>query len=97
MSFNTRQLIFCYKIISLFIKTADKLDKTSFKDVVVNRNGSRECKQKINQVYDFLPDERDTSFDLDGLCLTIKKGDITEEVVDAIVNSTNAHLDLSRG
>lgn len=97
MSFNTRQLIFCYKIISLFIKTADKLVKTSFKNVAVNRNGSRVCKQQINQVYVSLPDERDSSFDLDGLCLTIKKGDITEEVVDAIVNSTNALLDLSRG
>ncbi|PVD29541.1 hypothetical protein C0Q70_08792 [Pomacea canaliculata] len=41
--------------------------------------------------------EKDSTFDLDGLCLTVKKGDITEEAVDVIVNSSNGQLDLSRG
>lgn len=29
--------------------------------------------------------------------LLIRQGDITEETTDAIVNSSNAHLDLSAG
>ncbi|XP_076464939.1 protein mono-ADP-ribosyltransferase PARP14-like [Babylonia areolata] len=36
-------------------------------------------------------------FDIGGLRFVIKKGDITEEDTDAIVNSTNSQLDLSRG
>ena len=36
-------------------------------------------------------------FDIGGLRFVIKQGDITEENVDAIVNSTNSQLDLSRG
>lgn len=36
-------------------------------------------------------------FSIDGLTLVIKQGDITEENVDAIVNSSNSQLDLSRG
>lgn len=36
-------------------------------------------------------------FDIGGLRFVIKKGDITEENTDAIVNSTNSSLDLSRG
>ena len=36
-------------------------------------------------------------FEIGNLRLVIKQGDITEEKVDAIVNSSNAQLDLSRG
>lgn len=36
-------------------------------------------------------------FEIGDLRLVIKQGDITEEAVDAIVNSSNAQLDLSRG
>ncbi|XP_025094892.1 poly [ADP-ribose] polymerase 14-like isoform X2 [Pomacea canaliculata] len=36
-------------------------------------------------------------FDFGGIHVTIKQGDITTEEVDAIVNSSNSQLDLSRG
>lgn len=35
--------------------------------------------------------------DFGGIHVTIKQGDITTEEVDAIVNSSNSQLDLSRG
>ncbi|XP_025094887.1 poly [ADP-ribose] polymerase 14-like isoform X2 [Pomacea canaliculata] len=41
--------------------------------------------------------DSDVSVSLGGLHVTIKQGDITEEHVDAIVNSSNTKLDLTRG
>ncbi|KAK7479356.1 hypothetical protein BaRGS_00029434 [Batillaria attramentaria] len=41
--------------------------------------------------------DANAAFDIGGLRLMIKQGDITEERVDAIVNSSNSQLDLSRG
>lgn len=40
---------------------------------------------------------RNTVINIGGINLTIKQGDITEEVVDAIVNSSNSKLDLNQG
>lgn len=40
---------------------------------------------------------RNTVINIGGINLTIKQGDITEEVVDAIINSSNSNLDLNQG
>jgi len=55
-----------------------------------------EGSSKRKQTYESLPSS-DNQYKFNDLTITIRKGDITDEKADCIVNSSNAELDLSRG
>ncbi|XP_072435892.1 protein mono-ADP-ribosyltransferase PARP14-like isoform X3 [Chiloscyllium punctatum] len=57
------------------------------------------AQQKQTHITPTLPPKASTStaIQISGITITLKKGDITQESTDAIVNSTNSTLDLNSG
>ncbi|XP_070211879.1 protein mono-ADP-ribosyltransferase PARP14-like isoform X1 [Littorina saxatilis] len=95
------------KILQEFKKAQSGMGGASFAPSLTRGSGARHnrvfAETVVDQSYQQVASggaassTSNAEFDIGGLRFVIKKGDITEEDTDAIVNSTNSQLDLSRG